>query len=120
MKYVRCINNEGYTVSLHVGEIYRVLPPKPNDGNLLRLADETTGEIGSEGGYLFDAARFEPVALDELAAEATSAVTVHLSPALRGILRAEALAADKSMSALLREWIDERLDLPPATVHQTT
>jgi hypothetical protein len=37
---------------------------------------------------------------------------VHLDPYLKGVLHAEAIAAKKSISALLREWIDERLDLP--------
>ena len=37
--------------------------------------------------------------------------TVHVPPTLRGILHAEALAADQSMSALVREWFEERLDL---------
>lgn len=31
---------------------------------------------------------------------------------LKNVLRAEALAANKSVSALLREWAEERLDLP--------
>jgi hypothetical protein len=30
----------------------------------------------------------------------------------QGVLHAEAVAARKSISALLREWIDERLDFP--------
>jgi hypothetical protein len=33
-------------------------------------------------------------------------------PLLRDILQAEALAHGKSVSALLRQWIEERLDLP--------
>lgn len=98
MRYVRCINNEGYPVSLRVGMIYRVLPPERNDGDLLRIADETSGEPGSAGRYLFDAAYFEPVTLDELDEDATSTVTVHLSPTLRGILRAEALAAENQLA----------------------
>jgi hypothetical protein len=44
--------------------------------------------------------------------EASESVTVHLDPYLKGVLHAEAVAAGKSISALLREWIDERLDLP--------
>ena len=35
-------------------------------------------------------------------------------PALLGILHTEALVADRSMSALVREWLEERLDLPAA------
>jgi hypothetical protein len=119
MKYVRCINNEGYLVSLRLGAIYRVLPPEPNDGDLLRIADETSGEPGSAGGYLFAATRFEPVDLAELDADATSTVTVHLSPTLRAVLRAEALAAEKSVSALMRAWIDEHLDLSEEVNHES-
>jgi hypothetical protein len=43
---------------------------------------------------------------------ADESVTVHLPTYVKGILHAEAIAAHKSVSALLREWIDERLDLP--------
>jgi hypothetical protein len=39
-------------------------------------------------------------------------VTAHLPPWLKGVLYAEAVAADKPVSALLREWIEDRLDLP--------
>jgi hypothetical protein len=33
---------------------------------------------------------------------------------LLDVIQAEAIAADKSVSALLREWIEERLDLATA------
>jgi hypothetical protein len=112
MNYVRCINNQGYEVSLREGALYRVLPPEPGDGRLLRIMDETAREAGSEEGYLFAPERFEPVQADELAAAATSAITVHLSPALAGILHAEALVARKPVSALVRAWLDEHVDLP--------
>lgn len=113
MNYGRCLNNEGYEVSLRAGAVYRVLSdPDAERHGLLRILDETTGEAGSASGYLFAADRFEPLASAELDAGVTAAVSVHLPPALRGILHAEALAADKSMSALVREWIEERLDLP--------
>ena len=59
MIYVRCLDEQG--VSLRAGSIYRVLPPEVNDSNLLRIADETSGEAGSEGGYLFSAESFETV-----------------------------------------------------------
>ena len=38
--------------------------------------------------------------------------TIHLDALTKDILRAEAIAARKSVSALLCNWIDERLDLP--------
>ena len=44
--------------------------------------------------------------------EPTETATIYLDALTKDILRAEAITAKKSMSALLREWIDERLDLP--------
>ncbi|MCE7983889.1 MAG: hypothetical protein DYG89_22170 [Caldilinea sp. CFX5] len=117
MNYVRCINNDGYAVSLRKDEVYLALPDRAaEEQNLLRILDETAGEAGSEDGYLFAKDRFTVVEPIELTADATANLTVHLPPALRGILHAESLAANKSMSALVREWIEERLDLP--TVEQ--
>jgi hypothetical protein len=105
MTYVRCINNRGYEASLTAGAIYKVLP---DDGNKASLR-----VIDNEGeDYLYDVSRFEPIAYDSAQADVTESVTVHLPPVLKGVLRAEALAAQKSVSALLRKWIDERLDLP--------
>lgn len=100
MNYVRAIVDHG--VLLRAGAIYPVLPPEANDGSLLRIADETSGEASSEGGYLFPAAYFEIVEPDELHTYTTSAATVHLLPTLYGILRAEASVANQSVSALLR------------------
>lgn len=115
MNYVRCINNDGYAVSLRKNEVYRVLPDRAaEEQNLIRILDETAREAGSEAGYLFAKERFEAVEPRELAADATATLTVHVPPALRGILHAEALAADQSMSALVWEWLEERLDLPIA------
>jgi len=108
MNYVRCINNRGYEASLIAGAIYKVLPDN-SDPVSLRVIDNE-GE-----DYLYDVSRFEPVGYEEVQINATEAVTVHLDPTTKGILRAEALAAQKSVSALLREWIDERLDLPVST-----
>jgi hypothetical protein len=105
MSYVRCINNRGYEASLTIGAIYKVLPDN-SDRVSLRVIDND-GE-----DYLYDSSRFEPIEYDDAQANATEVITVHLDPMLKGILRAEALAAQKSVSALLREWIDERLDLP--------
>ena len=91
-------------VRLIVGKVYKLTPPKPNDGNLLRVIDES-GE-----DYLYPASYFEPLLIND--EPATDSVTTHLPPWLKGVLYAEAVAADKSVSALLREWIEERLDLP--------
>ncbi|MEW5719345.1 MAG: hypothetical protein AB1817_12000 [Chloroflexota bacterium] len=64
--------------------------------------------------YLYDSSYFESVDLrvankQELG---LSALTIHLPPVVKSILQAEALADHKSASALVRAWIDERLDLP--------
>ncbi len=119
MKYVRCIKNNAYIqhggepfrdeqlVSLTVGRVYKALPPTEDE---LRLGELRV--IDNEGeDYLYPAEYFEPVAFVENR-EPTDSATIHLDSLTKDILRAEAIAAKKSMSALLREWIDERLDLP--------
>lgn len=103
--YVRCINNRGYEASLTHGAIYKVLPNESDQASLRVIDNE--GE-----DYLYDIGRFEPITYQGGQLEASEVVTIHLDPLLKGIVRAEALAAQKSVSALLREWLDERLDLP--------
>lgn len=105
MTYMRCINNKGYEASLTVGDIYKVFR-LDNDPISLRVIDNE-GE-----DYLYSAGRFEPVQLPDKSGETAERITVYLDPLTKGILRAEALAAQTSVSALLREWIDEHLDLP--------
>ena len=107
MFYVRCINNRGYEASLTEGLIYKVLPDNTDQVSYRVIDNE--GE-----DYLYDKSRFEPIDHSTVHGMATDTVTVHLDPVLKGILHAEALAAQTSMSALLRTWIDERLDLPEA------
>ena len=117
MNYVRCIDNKAYiqwpdqvfdpaeTTTLTIGKIYKMALPEPNDGEMIRVFDDT-GE-----DYLFPPTYFE--AYDPNGdLDFPSALTVHLNAYQRNILGAEALAARKSVSALVREWIDERLDLP--------
>lgn len=113
MNYVRCIKNdtlyEGdvadslYPLSI-IGHVYKVAPPHVNDGDSLRVIDEE-GE-----DYLYPADYFEPYKSSE--DQDAAMISVHLSGYLKNILRAEALAANKSVSVLLREWAEERLDLP--------
>lgn len=121
MTYVRCIKNRktlyfpeeprgsaDTILGLELGRVYKVVPSHPNDDpGSLRVVDGT-GE-----DYPYPASYFEPFTppQDE---PVTSIATVHLSPALKQILYAEALAHNTSISALLRSWIDERLDLPVA------
>jgi len=116
MNYVRCIRNETlwkddpaptYDPLLVVGHVYKVATPEVNDGaEWLRVIDEE-GE-----DYLYPRSYFEFYEPNSDQIQNSAAVTVHLSPYLRNILRAEALATHKPMSTLVREWIDERLDLP--------
>lgn len=115
MTYVRCVRNETlwiddpaptYDPLLVVGRIYKVARPDVNDDPAsIRVVDEE-GE-----DYLYPRAYFEPYLLDS-AEVSNEKVTIHLGPLLKNILRAEALANQTSVSALLRTWIDERLDLP--------
>jgi hypothetical protein len=119
MKYVRCIKNRTYVqhrgkpfqdeelASLTLGRVYKALPPTEDE---LRLGELRV--IDNEGeDYLYPAEYFEPVEFVEVR-EPTETATIHLDPLTKDILRAEAVAAKKSVSALLRHWIDERLDLP--------
>jgi hypothetical protein len=110
MGYVRCIKNDGYKASLNVGKVYRMLPTTK-----LERGDGLIRVIDNEGeDYLYDSDYFEPVELDALADQKAgfSALTIRVNPLTKAILQAEALLLQKSVSALVREWIDERLDLP--------
>jgi hypothetical protein len=116
MMYVRCINNAGFIYDqngrlfdetipdLVVGQVYRAVPPAVNDGEMLRIIDES-GE-----DYLYPASYFEPIVRNRQP-KRERVVSVHLDDFTKDILHAEAIASKKSISALLREWIDERLDL---------
>jgi hypothetical protein len=117
MNYVRCVDNRAYiqwpdqefdpneTTTLTIGKVYRVAPPEPHDGEMIRVYDDTAED------YLFPANYFEPYAPNG-DTEVTAAVTVHLNAYQRNILHAEALATRTSVSALVRKLIEERLDLP--------
>ena len=117
MKYVRCIKNTGFIQDedgqlfdetipdLIVGEVYKVAPPAGNDGEMLRVID-ASGE-----DYLYPTSYFEPL-VPEVLGKRQRTVTLHLDDFTRGVLHAEAVAAEKPMSTLLREWVEERLDLP--------
>lgn len=120
MSYVKCINNEGYEVSLRKGKIYRQSFSEPAlSPTMIRVIDETYGEPGSEIGYLYAADRFEPVELPLDNGHPDDSLTIHLPAALKGILYAESIVAQKSMSALVREWLEDRLDLPHSSVQSS-
>lgn len=121
-QYVKCVNNqvyfkgswgENYGPDLRVGKVYRVAPPLDNDHpSMIRIYDGSYGQAGSEIGYLYPRDYFEPVVLDLSNGHADRSVTIHVPESLAGILHAEAIMAQKSISALVREWVEERLDLP--------
>lgn len=114
--YLRCLKNDTYFkedlaetfIDLKIGQIYKQLPlfPEEMGSGMVRIVD------GSGESYLYPAEYFEPLPISGTPGIIDQQVTVHLDEITKGILQAEALATHKSVSALLREWIDERLDLP--------
>ncbi len=118
-QYVRCLKNNTYFkddlashfADLRIGQIYKRLPlfPEEEGNGMIRVID------GSGEAYLYPADYFEPVNIRISTRPNAQSLTLHLDEVTKGILHAEALAAQKSVNALLREWIDERLDLPVAT-----
>lgn len=59
-KYVMCIKNEGYLVSLTLRRVYKVISTeKEEQGGWLRVVDDTDED------YLFPAPRFVPVQIPE-------------------------------------------------------
>jgi hypothetical protein len=110
MSYVRCIHNAGNEASLQIGTIYRVLDTNAveRDSGMLRIVDNE-GE-----DYLYPARWFEAVPEQELVVEFSQPLTIHLNGVMKIAIRDLANAKGVSMSALVREWLDERLDLPEA------
>ena len=108
INFVRCINNQGYEGSLEVGYIYQSLPTSSTEqaAGDLRIVDNE-GE-----DYLYSQTLFVPVALHELTDGHGHPVTTHLDGVRAILVRDQAHARGLSVSALLREWVDERLDLP--------
>jgi len=117
MIYVKCINNETYfeedlantfEPELMIGKVYKLQPVSSSErkGGMMRIID------GSGEGYLYPSTYFEPIDYNYSNDRVAGSITVHLPNTLKGILHAEALATHKSMSGLVREWIEERLDLP--------
>lgn len=105
VRYVKCISHGGDSLSLTPGQFYQVLPDEAEEHGLRRVIDNT-GE-----DYLFDADLFQEV--QDLSSLLTE-LTIGLSVPLKATIYQLANQQGKSMSALLREWIDERLDLPSA------
>ena len=96
---------------LTVGKVYKVISdPIAEQHGMIRIIDESYGESGSENGYLYPALYFEPFLPNEVPSR--SSLTIYLDEYVKGVLHAEAIASDKSVSALAREWMEARLDLP--------
>ena len=108
MKYVRCIDNQGNEASLTKGVIYRLLPTTQveKDSGMLRVIDNE-GE-----DYLYPTRWFQVMSEKELILDLSEMVTVHLNLRSKVVIRDIANAKGVSIAALVREWIDERLDLP--------
>ena len=123
--YVRCIENHQFIhrqgevppdeeiYGLTIGKVYKRIPDTQAERHgMIRVIDESFGEPGSEQGYMYPARYFELLDLNNSRLEQ---VSVQVPAYIRDIIHAEAVAADKSMSELVRIWIDERLDLPEST-----
>ena len=102
-RYVICKENNGYEVSLTPGQVYEVLPDPAESNGMIRVVDDS-GE-----DYLFEAELFEPV---QNLTDLTTDITVGLTWPMKASIYRIAKQRGISMSALLREWIDEHLDLP--------
>lgn len=81
---------------------------------MIRILDGSYGQAGSEIGYLYPRDYFEPVDVSQVNDHVSKTISMHVSETRAGILHAEAIVAQKSVSALPREWTEERLDLPEA------
>ena len=122
MRYAKCISNRPYLQPRHepeqeaplfgltIGQVYRVISdPVAEQHGLLRVIDESFGEAGSENGYLYPADYFEPF-LPNVEPHRSS-LTIHLDEYSKSLLHAEAVASDRSVSALMRELVEKRLKL---------
>lgn len=105
-RIVKCIAESEDALSVTPGQYYRVLPDKAEAHGMLRVVDNT-GE-----DYLYPAADFEDIGdLGRLQTE----VVVRLNAPTKAAILQIASQRGVSMSALVREWIEERVDLPAIT-----
>ena len=95
---------------MDVGTVYRALETTPleDESAMLRIVDNEGDD------YLYPARWFEAISEQELASQLSETLTVNLNGVSKVAVRDIANARGVSMSALVREWIDERLDLPEA------
>lgn len=103
VRYVLCENPAGYAASLTPQRAYEVIPDPAEANGMVRVIDDT-GE-----DYLFEMDLFREI--DNLTGVATE-VTIGVTWPMKAAIHRIASQRGVSMSALLREWIDEHLDLP--------
>lgn len=102
-RYAKCIADHGDVLTVTPGQYYRIISDPAEERGRLRIVDNT-GE-----DYLYPKHLFIEVAdISRLAADLTISLDAPAKAAILQIANQRGL----SMSALLREWIDERLDLP--------
>lgn len=102
IRYARCINGDDDPLSLTKGQYYAVLSDSAESHGMLRVIDNTAED------YLFPSHRFQfSDDLKGLQTDLTIGLTVPEKAAIYQIANQRGL----SMAALMREWIDERLDL---------
>jgi len=107
-RIVKCIAETGDALTVTPGQYYRALPDKAEAHGMLRVIDNT-GE-----DYIYAASIFEPVDnLDQLQTE----LIVRLDAPTKATILQIANQRGISMSALVREWIEERVDLPAPSAH---
>jgi hypothetical protein len=102
-RYVICETHTGYEASLTPNHVYEVIADPAEVNGMIRVIDDT-GE-----DYLFEADLFKGI--DNLTGVVTD-VTVGLTWPMKAAIHRIANQRGVSMSALIREWIDEHLDLP--------
>lgn len=103
VRYAKCIATDGDPLTVTPGQYYRILPDAAEEHGRLRVVDNT-GE-----DYLYPQQMFAEVPdPTKLSAELSISLDVPAKAAILQIANQRGL----SMSALLREWIDERVDLP--------
>jgi len=85
MKFVVCIKNDGYSASLELFKIYRLIPDaRAEEHGLVRVVDES-GE-----DYLYPADYFAPIELPEIIKQAMEKAAVPLVNASSNIEGASA------------------------------
>lgn len=101
-RFVRCVTSAGDDLSVTPGQYYQVLADQAEEQGMLRVVDNT-GE-----DYLYEAGWFEVVT--DLSGLKTD-LTIKLSVPMKAAILQLASQRGVSMGALVREWLDERMDL---------